>query len=164
MKKKNIIILLLIIASLAIWSRNIYLVIVGVSQCDDEFDEQPMIYHWDLPDTLITTLPERTSFVYQAKYRDPFQHWLTPPRPPTPPLTNPIIEVKESPGPTPPPLRFSGILSDSAGILAIIEALNGQTYFAHVSDTVENVIILKIDNNQVECQFEGEKFTLQLRP
>ena len=162
MKKKNIILLLLIIVSLAVWSRNIYLIIVGISQSDKPLDEQPIPYRWDFPDTLVTSEPERTSFIYQAKYRDPFQHWLTSPNTSAPEKS--IIEIKEQPKPIPPQLRFSGVVSDSSGILAIIEDLNGQTYIAHIGDTVEGVIIFKIENHQMEYQFDGEKFVLQLRP
>ncbi len=162
MKKKSIIILLLIIVSLAVWSRNIYLIIVGIKQSDEPFIEQPITNNWDLPDTMVASEPEQISFVYQAKYRDPFQHWLAPPKPAISEQT--LVEIKEPPIPVPPPLRFSGILSDSSGILAIIEGQNGQTYFTHVSDTIEGIIILQIENHQVECQFEGEKFVLELRP
>lgn len=165
MKRKNIIVPLLITASLFIWSRNIYLVFVGVTQKDEEPDNLPIQENWDFPEILSPFPAQNQVFVYQAEYRDPFQHWLTQPikkKKTPPPMKKPVIKKNEKPEPHPPKLRFTGVLQDSSGILAIIEGPSGSIYFVREKDVVEGVSVLRVEADSIYCQFDDKKFRLGL--
>ncbi len=160
MKKKNLLIFLLIAAALAVWSNNIYRIIIGLQQAAEV-------------ETLITPVAKSSSddaanarnqpevFVYQAKLRDPFENWLEQqPKEVTPRVVAPRVEKIEPP---PPALRFSGIVRDREDVLAIIETPDGQVFFAQPQDTIAGVRLVRIDSSSVTCEFAQKKFELQLQ-
>jgi hypothetical protein len=161
MSRKNILILLLIVLSLLVWGRNLYLILFGVMQGDDE-TEYSVESIQDIPETLTDFSNHAVTFVYQGKHRDPFRHWLTVKKPKPKPVAKKINPKVEKPRPQPPRLRFSGLLEDSTGKLAIVEGPGGNIYFAHENDSVEGVQILQVSEQELQCCFEGEEFILPL--
>jgi Tfp pilus assembly protein PilP len=165
MKRKNIIVPVLIIVSLIVWSRNIYLIIVGLTQNDEEVIEQNIEPVWEFPDSLSSFSDTKEVFIYSAKFRDPFKHWLYQPK-----KKKSVVPVKrikpekiEKQAPKPPKLRFSGVLEDETGILAIIEGPDGTIYFAKGNDIIEGVHILKVKKDSIQYEFGKQKFWLELK-
>lgn len=164
MNRKNILIPLLIVLSLLVWGRNFYLILFGVVQGDDEIEGYGIESIQDIPETVSDFSNHAATFVYQGKHRDPFRHWLTVTKPKPKPVVKTINPKVEKMKPQPPSLRFSGLLEDSTGKLAVVEGSAGDIYFAHEKDSVEGVQILKLLEQELQCCFEGEEFTLPLRP
>ncbi len=164
MSRKNVLIPLLIVLSLVVWGRNIYLILSGVMQGDDETEGYMIESIQDIPESSADLSNGEPSFIYQGKHRDPFLNWLVENKPKPKLLVEKIIPKVEEPKPEPPRLRFSGLLEDSTGRLAIVEGAGGDIYFAHKNDSVEGVQILQVSGQELQCRFEGEEFTLPLRP
>jgi hypothetical protein len=163
MKKKNLVIFLLLLLALAIWSHNLYRIFVGVTQADQE------IYQTARPEAEAADLFSQANaqskvFFYQAGARDPFAHWLHEEKKPVLALPKPQIAKVEKPEPAPPALRFSGIVGDTAGVLAVIESPSGEIHFAKEGEIIAGVRLVTIGSQEVECEFEGKKYQLVLRP
>ena len=164
MTRKNILIPLLIVLSLIVWGRNIYLILFGVIQGNDETGDYAVESVQNISEPLAEGLNGKAAFVYQGTHRDPFRHWLIESRPKPKPVVEKVIPKVEKPKPQPPQLRFSGLLEDSTGILAIVEGAGGDIYFAHEKDSIEGVQIQQVSGQELQCRFEGEEYTLPLRP
>ncbi len=164
MTRKNILIPLLIVLSLIVWGRNVYLILFGVMQGDDETGDYAVESVQDIPEPWAGGLNGEAAFVYQDTHRDPFKHWLIENKPKSKPAPIKIIPRFEKPKREPPRLRFGGLLEDSTGKLAIVEGSGGDIYFAHEKDSIEGIQILRVSGQGLQCRFEGEEFTLPLRP
>jgi hypothetical protein len=161
MKKKNVLIAILILLALAVWSHNIYQLVIGVTRADQEMDSPPGDENVALHNTLEAKPEPRPAFVYSGAHSDPFVHWLqlekkTKPVPIMPAVKAAPIE------PAPPRLRLSGIVRDADGVLAIIEDPQGDTHFARAEDVITGVKLVRIDSSRVVCEFGKRKFELQL--
>lgn len=160
--KKNLLVWLLILIVIIIWANNIYKIVLGVKQADDDF-QQESAFKTAQFDTTSNTLMNEDKFVYQAKYRDPFQNWFKPNR--SKDRKKPKKQIKKlqpKQEPQPPALRFSGILQDQSGILAIIESPSGSVYFARENDELEGVTLLKIGKDRIYCKFGKKRFEIIL--
>lgn len=159
MKKKNALIILLIASALAIWSNNIYRIIRGLQQTDDS--ELPLAMTSRPAGDEASLLPTHAAFVYEAKYRDPFENWLEERSQKT---KQPVVAPRvEKVVPIPPALRFTGIVRDQADVLAIIEAPDGQVFFAQPQDTIAGVKLVRIDSSSVTCEFAKQRFRIELQ-
>ncbi len=160
MKKKNVLVAILILLALAVWSHNIYQIVIGVTRADQEMDSPKGDEKVALHDTFASQSEPRPAFVYSGAHRDPFVHWLQPEKKvkPVMPRVKPTqIE------PAPPRLRLSGIVRDTNGVLAIIEDPQGDTHFARADDVITGVKLVRIDSSSVICQFEKRQFQLTLQ-
>lgn len=160
MKKKNILVAILILLALAVWSHNIYQIVIGVTQADQEMDSPTKYESASLHDTLGAKPEPRPAFVYYGAHRDPFAHWLQSEKKAKP--FPAVLAAKTAPI-EPPQLRLSGIVRDAEGVLAIIEDPQGDTHFARAEDVVTGVKLVRIDSNRVVCEFGKRKFELQLQ-
>jgi hypothetical protein len=162
MKKKNVLVAILVLLALAVWSHNIYQIVIGVTRADQEMDAPTRDESAGLHDTLVAKPAPRPAFVYSGAHRDPFAHWLqlekkTKPIPIMPAAKPAPIE------PAPPRLRLSGIVRDADGVLAIIEDPQGDTHFARAEDVITGIKLVRIDSSRVFCEFGKLKFELQLQ-
>ena len=161
MRKKNVFVPVLILAALVIWGNNIYQLFLKPVQDNDE-----MILPQSGKRTEIKTEDsiEGVQIPYTGKYRDPF----SPPYVESTQITTKKTEIKKEVAPPvvkpiPPTLRLCGILSDSSGLLALIETASRESFFVHPGDSVQSVAILGIENDHVVCQFKGENYPLWLK-
>jgi hypothetical protein len=162
MKKKNILVAVLILLALAVWSHNIYQIVIGVTRADQEMDAPTGNEGAGLHDTLAAKPEPRPAFAYSGAHRDPFAHWLQLEKKTKPVPMMPA--VKPAPiAPAMPRLRLSGIVRDADGVLAIIEDLQGETHFARAEDVITGVKLVRIDSSSVICQFEKLQFQLTLQ-
>ncbi|MFO7889353.1 MAG: hypothetical protein R6V04_03335 [bacterium] len=163
MTNKKVVIPLLLVLSVAIWSHNIYRVIKSVFNADDEtMVEDAFEKASEVEYTLKLNDKPREKFVYQAEFRDPFQDWLhlkkqKKSQPEALKVEVPVPPVRL------PPLRFTGLLQDSSGNLAVIEDPQGQIHFVDVNDSASGVIITSITEQIIKCTYKEKEFTLKLR-
>ena len=161
MRRKNVFVPVLILAALVIWGNNIYQLFFKPVQDNDE-----MILPQSGKSTNIKTVDpiQHIQIPYTGKYRDPFSPSFMEP---SQIATRKTETKKEAPPPIvkpiPPTLRLCGILSDSSGLLALIETVSRESFFVHPGDSVQDVEILRIENDHVECQFKDEKYPLWLK-
>jgi hypothetical protein len=159
MKKKSILVVILILLALAVWSHNIYQIVIGVTRADQEAGSPMGDENVALHDTLVSK--PRPAFVYSSAPRDPFLHWLQLEKKIKPAPLMPM--VKAAPAEPPPRLRLSGIVRDANGVLAIIEDPQGDMHFARTDDVITGVRLVHIDSSRVVCEFGQRKFELQLQ-
>ena len=162
--KKNLLVWLLVLIVIIIWSNNIYKIVLGVKQADNGLPQVSLSKANQLDNTS-SLLRHEDKFVYQAKYRDPFQNWFNSNRSKN--RTKPkkqIRKLEPKQEPRPPDLLFSGILQDKSDILAIIENPSGDVYFVAENDVVEGVTMLKISKDKIYCMFGKHKFEIMLKP
>jgi hypothetical protein len=161
MKKKNVLIILLVLSAVAIWSNNAYRIFIGLQQAGDDGDLPAASDGRDSQNERSDFQSRAAAFVYQAKHRDPFENWLEhKPNEVKQPVVARRVEKIE---PLPPTLRLSGIVRDHADVLAIIETPEGQVFFAHPQDTIAGVKLVRIDSSSVTCEFAKRKFQIELR-
>ena len=164
MNKKRILISSLVIVALLVWSHNIYRLFVGVQSDEEVVDEVIQVDSGSL-DSVSTESEDTKHYVYQAKCRDPFQHWLllgnnrkdggsSKKQIPKKERKQPEVEV--------PYLRFCGVMEDSLGVLAIVEGSGGEVYFAKKKDIVEGVMVMNITREHMDCRFKEKTFQLLL--
>jgi Tfp pilus assembly protein PilP len=166
MEKKRIVISSLIVLALLVWSHNVYRIITGVRQDDDEIAQEMEQSGWELPDSVVTSSKTIDPYVYQAKTRDPFKNWLQIRKPRQDRVAlargKPPVKQKKKVEIPPPALRFCGVLRDSSGFLAIIENPGGEVFFVRAKDEVAGVTILGIAQDRLDCRFRKRDFQLQL--
>jgi len=159
---KKAVIPLLLVLSVLIWSHNIYRVINSVFKAEEEIIVKNEYKEKTDTDYLLTFNSEpRNKFVYKSEFRDPFKDWLH--------IRNKRKEKEEAmkvdiPIKTIslPKLRFTGLLKDDSGNLAVIEDLKGKIHFVDVNDRVAEVTITRISDHFVECTYRGKEFKLEL--
>ncbi len=162
MKKKNVLVAILILLALAVWSHNIYQIVIGVTRADREMDSPTGDENARLHDTLVAKPAPLPAFVYSGAHRDPFAHWLhLEKKKKTVPIMPKVKPAQNEPAP--PRLRLSGIVRDANGVLAIIEDPQGDTHFARPEDVITGVKLVRIDSSRVVCEFGKRKFELQLQ-
>ncbi|MGH7601805.1 MAG: hypothetical protein ACREOI_36040, partial [bacterium] len=76
MKKKNVLAAILVLLALAVWSHNVYQIVIGVTRADQEMDSPTRDESAGLHDTPASKPEPRPAFVYSGAHRDPFVHWL----------------------------------------------------------------------------------------
>ncbi len=163
MTNKKVVIPLLLVLSVVIWSHNIYRVIKSVFNAEDEIImEQAFEKESETEYELKRNDKPREKFVYQSDFRDPFKDWLhlkkkKEPHPEALKIEIPVPPVRL------PRLRFTGLLQDSSGNLAVIEDPRGQIHFVDVNDSVSGVIITNITEQIINCKYKGKDFILELR-
>jgi|GEM_PF-2038400 len=161
MNRKKLIVLSLIVSSLLIWSHNLYRIFLGIKQSNEEIVEGSPLPRSESQKTVRIPTGEDRHFVYSGMSRDPFKHWLQQPKKTAPP---PDIHRSKEQEAKLLLFRFSGVMRDSAGILAVIEGPGDAIYFAREKDTIEGISVLGITDSHVECQFQNTKFQLPLKP
>lgn len=166
--KKNMLMAALVLLALGIWSYNIYSIFTGVAPSADEEFTPVHADHEQSRNPTAGIADTDTSFVYRAVGRDPFQHWLSAQKPKSQkPMRRRASAPKRPPTKKAPPplpeLRFSGVLRDSTGVLAIIEDALGVIHFVTAGDTVQGVVIRKVVTDTVFCRFGERRFMLRLR-
>jgi len=160
--RKNFLIPFLVIVAIVLWSHNIYRIFTGINR-PDQGDLGGVASEWteDDNDTCSLVSADESFFVYEARYRDPFQHWLTKPKKRS--NTASLSRLRHQDPPL-PQLRLSGILRDSLGVLAIIEGPLGDVYFVKEGEQIGKVKIIAIDSSTVSILFGNKKHRLQLEP
>ena len=159
MKNKKVLILLLVILSLFVWGRNVYLIFS--SGGDPEKTVSGDAGDIALSDSMIVSTGDKAASPYQGRNRDPFQSWLVAAAPkPKAPRAQTI--KRSEPAVPPPVLRFSGILQDGEGSMAVVEGQGGSTYFVHEKDTVEGVLIMAIEKDSLVCRFQKRTYRIGL--
>jgi len=77
-----------------------------------------------------------------------------------------IEKTKQKPRPKQhlkmPNIKLLGILTDERGKLAIIEFVDGSTQFIRIGDTVQDIKVNKIEENEIEVEFEKQKIKIRL--
>lgn len=97
-------------------------------------------------------------YVYEADVRDPFL--LTAPvatsrghqsRPARPQIWNP------------PPFGLNGTVLNESKKVAVVQAANGEVFFLSEGDSLQGIIIRKIDKDSVSFTYEGRKTSWRIR-
>ena len=163
MNKNNLLVGLLIIVAVIVWGHNFYSIFLGVTAPDEEVYQPETDF---LVQTNGSKLPEedQNTFVYRAKYRDPFK--------PAAKRATQDAKVQKSktinrPAPKAtipfPQLRFGGVIRDGQGLLALIHLPNGDSRFLSVGDSLQGVRILKVEDKLLKCSFQDREYELKLR-
>lgn len=163
MTTKKAVVPLLLILSIVIWSHNIYRVINSVFTSEDESRmEEGLREESDTDYLLKLNEKPREHFVYQANFRDPFKDWLHQKKEREPEKQALKVDIPIQPVRL-PQIRFTGLLKDSAGHLAVIEDHLGKIHFIDVQDSVAGVVVTKISEEEIDCIYKEKKFKLKLR-
>ena len=163
MKKRNIVNIVLVVVCLLVWGRSLYLIIADVFQGDRDNESNITPVRLEKPEPVTVSTIIRDTYEYQGKYRDPFKHWLAVPKPKAPSLPKIAVQkTPKKPAPRPPSIRFSGVMQDSTGLMAVLESREGEVYFVHRGDTVEGVTIRNISRDSLSCLFGSLQYKIGL--
>jgi hypothetical protein len=152
---------LLALLAMIIWGHNGYRILRGLLQAG-EIPVNISLFDWQAQVIAAENQLDVKPFGYRAEFRDPFKDWLHTDR--NPKASTPIQKVSKPPLPALPALRLTGILKDAAGVLAVIEAPDGEVHFVRNSEQISGVEIIAIDSSWVECRLGTLKYRLDLRP
>jgi Tfp pilus assembly protein PilP len=160
MNRKNAAVPILIVLAVLVWGNALYRLFAPSSDGDETAGtERPSVIA--LNDT---TAVEGRGFVYTGAYRDPFRDRLRA----EPADENASAPKRERKIPEPekifPKLRFSGVIRDGGGILALVEDPEGNVRFVGENDTVSGVRIASIRKDTLVCIFGKKRFLLGLEP
>lgn len=159
MKKQHIYRAILIIAALVIWGNNIIQFFSGIRD-QEELDRISFKKEDHLESMVQDTVERDIAFQYQAKYRDPFKaDFLLISEPSSKPV---VVPKKQSVKKKIPLYYYRGLIRSHTGQLAILENTNGEIVFTRISENVEGIVIQKITEDSLQCQYENKKFWLKL--
>lgn len=162
---KNLLPIILGFMALVIWGHNGIKFFKGIRSADE-----PSALHPHLLETRMITKTgkdvEFDDWVYEPKFRDPFENWLiVRKKPKKKPRPKKRAQNKKNPSPSLPlpRLRLTGIIKDPSGSLAIIEDTKQEIFFVQRGDTIAGVKIVSVDSTRIDCEYKNQKFTLILR-
>lgn len=160
MKRKNIVVPVLFVLAVAVWSFNVYRILTGGGSSGDDAENADLLSR----DSIASSPSNRSAgFVYTESYRDPFLPvWSNPESSARTPPKKPVMPKAEKLKPIPPRLRFSGVVRDSAGCLAVVEGPDQETRFIREGEEIAGVIVKAIFPDHLQCTFEGDSLRLEL--
>ena len=164
---KNVLPVILGALALIIWGHNSYKFVKGIKTADAQNPVQsPLLATHTIP-TMVAD-KKNDNWVYESKYRDPFENRLfvqRPARKTTLPIKQRNSPAKKVSAPAMqfPKLRLRGIIADPNGSLAVIEDVRQHVFFAHEGDSISGVKIVSVDSTRIDCEYQKQKFTLMLR-
>ncbi len=164
---KNILPIALGCFALVIWGHNSYKFFKGIKAADEPDNLQSYEVKRSITPK-IDALGQSEHWVYESKYRDPFENRLFVQRAiskPAPPKKPKNRAGKKVSAPTVqfPKLRLTGVIADPNGSLAVIEDSKQQVFFAHEGDSISGVKIVSVDSMTIACEYQKQKFTLVLK-
>jgi Tfp pilus assembly protein PilP len=159
MKRKYLFRIILAVIALAVWGNNLVQIFTEIKEEDKDSSIQSFSAKQD---TSSQSTLLNSDFTYTGKYRDPFQQAFTNPEDSK--VKASIPKKKELPKPVIPTLRYTGLIKDQQGRMAVIEKPNGEVVFAMESDEVDGVKIQKILGDSLQCRFGREQFWIRLNP
>jgi hypothetical protein len=145
MKNNKTITWILVIALVGIWGAIMYQIYESISSGDGDNGEN------NTPAAIRTTGSSGGQFIYTNDVRDPFRSSPRIER------TAPKSVKPKEPIWIPPPLKLSGIIVAKKKRTAILEGVNGSTFFLAEGDTLQGVKILKITPTSVNYLFMKKK-------
>ena len=150
--------------ALIIWGYNSYNFFKGIKAADEpDLLQSSDVSKRIVPEIDVSVLPEE--WVYESKYRDPFENRLFVKRPAkkTTQQKNSPAKKVSAPAVQFPKLRLRGIIADPNGSLAVIEDARQHVFFAHAGDSISGVKIVRVDSTRIACEYQKQKFTLVLK-
>ncbi|MBN1781870.1 hypothetical protein JW948_12135 [bacterium] len=161
-KKNKIVVPLLILISLLVWSRNLWLLLDNPENEEgpngSEIENLLLADDIDADQTSVTE-----KYVYSSGYRDPFKPWfeeaderISKQRQQQ---AAPSVAVSR---PNPPYLRYCGLIGNAKEPMAIMEDHAGEIYFVCRGDTVLHVCITRILEDSVFCRFDTLDYKLPM--
>jgi hypothetical protein len=162
MRRKNIIVPVLILLSLAVWGNNAYRIFIGLTKSDGGPSGDIRSNAADTSGVPVAMAKPESLFVYRNDVRDPFEPAFLRRSPDAAPVRKP--SRKAEPQRKPPGLRYCGVVTDGEGPLAIIDGPDGESVLVRENGMVAGVSVLFIRKDRIECAFGKKKFVLELRP
>lgn len=153
--------------ALIIWGHNSYKFFKGIKAADEpDLLQSSDVSKRIVPEIDVSVLPEE--WVYESKYRDPFENRLFVKRPAkkrtqSKKQKNSQTKKVSAPAVLLPKLRLRGIIADLNGSLAVIEDARQHVFFAHAGDSISGVKIVRVDSTRIACEYQKQKFTLVLK-
>ncbi len=155
---------MLVFLALSIWGHNVYKFFKGVKNADEISTPRPATAKFRSAEKNIETKKE--VWIYDSKFRDPFKNWLVTKTPQKKSPRRKSVKTKKPNSrkskPQAPKLRLTGIIKDRGGILAVIENMKQEIFFAEKGDSVGGVRIVSIDSSRIACEYKNQKFTLKI--
>ena len=164
---KNILPIALGCFALIIWGHNSYKFFKGIKAAD----EPDLLQNFDVSKRIVAKIDvsvQPEEWVYESKYRDPFENRLFVKRPvkkttqPKKQKNSPAKKVSATAVQL-PKLRLRGVIADPNGSLAVIEDARQHVFFAHAGDSISGVKIVRVDSTRIACEYQKQKFTLVLK-
>jgi Tfp pilus assembly protein PilP len=160
MNRKNAAVPILIVLAVLVWGNALYRLFVP----SNDGDEVEVTKRTPAAASVDTTAAGKMEFVYTNAYRDPFRDRLRA----EPADESGSVSKRKQKIPEPvkiiPKLRFTGVIRDGKGILALVEDPGGNVHFVRENDTVLDVRITSIRKDTLVCTFDKRRFTLGLEP